>query len=119
MTPALFCGLNLLLGCAFALHAHWIYLFALILLWIKKPLQKVAMGTLLLLSAYGYTLYRIPPEITSGVNGGILSIDSVQPYSSPFHHSLLYRSHFNQTPCTLFFSLEEDRPLANCDYFVE
>lgn len=119
MTPALFFGLNLLLGSAFALHPHWIYLPALFLLWFKRPLQKVAVGALLLLSAYGYTLYRIPPPLPEGIQTGILSIDCVQPFSSPFHHSLLYRAKFNQIPCTLFFSVEKERPLAICNYFVE
>lgn len=114
-----FFGLHLLLGCSFALHFHWIYTICIFLLWFKKPLQQVLQGLALLLAAYCYTLTDAPGPVPEGNQTGILTIHSIQPYSSPFHHSLLYRAELNGHPCSLFFKQGEERLTANCDYFVE
>lgn len=117
--PALFFACNLLLGCGFAIHPHWVYVPILVLFWKNCSLQKALMGLTLALAAYGYTWYRMPGKIPEGNVFGVLSIDSIRPSVSPFHHSLLYRAHFNGIPCNLFFPKQKNPLSAKWDYFVE
>lgn len=106
------------MGCAAALHPHWIYLPVLLLLYFRKSLHEIAKGALLLLVGYVYACYCAPGTPTQGVQSGVLSIQSVQPFSSPFQQSLLYRVHFNDHPCLLFQNKQE-RLIADREYFVD
>lgn len=117
--PALFFACNLLLGCGFAVYPHWVYVPILLLFWKSYSLQKILMGLTLVLAAYGYARYRMPGKIPEESSFGILSIDSIQPSTSPFHHSLLYRAHFNGIACNLFFPKQHSPLSAKWDYFVE
>lgn len=119
MGPALYYGLHVLLGAALWLHPHWVYALIMPLLWYRIPWQRVVAGALLTFCMYGYTAVRAPPTWSPGLQSGYLSIHSVQPYSSPFQKSLLYRATFNQVPCLLYFDLNKTRPLADADYFAE
>lgn len=132
--PALLVGLNLLLGSAAALCWHPIFIFVvLLLLFNSQTLLSVLGKTLLFLAAFVYThlSYPLPSLPEQGLEGkAYFSLSSIRTHHSPFQRSLVYKGKIasfysvdgrilHHLPCTLFVPLNEKRPIANCDYFLE
>lgn len=126
--PALFYGLYVLLGAAFALAPHWSYTIPsfLFLLYAKGWKQKLT-SLLLLGSMFTYTLhiYSFPELGEEKVSGsGIFSVDSVSLQSSPFTRSYVYKGMLSsfetdagkiwkRIPCRIYLPLRKG-PLDHC-----
>jgi ComEC/Rec2-related protein len=128
--PALLIGIHLLLGAAAVLHFHWIYLLALLLLWIplftwKRALLHVALAGI----AFAYTTFLYPPfSLPENKASGTIdfSISSLSTYASPFNSLYLYKgtvTAFNGAPtrlaCRIYLPIEEARYTAHTDYKIE
>ena len=123
--PALFYGIYVLLGAAFAIFPHWIYLVpALAFL---HPHRRVIVALVLmgLTFFYAKSLYSFPELGEEKIKGtGIFSVDSVTLQTSPFHRSLLYQGmvknfttengrSFKNIPCRIYWPTKAKRPLAS------
>lgn len=93
----------------------WPFLWALYLILQKRfaPLVLIAASAL-----YSWSLYG--KEVQGEV--GYFSIDSLQPYQSPFKKGLMYKGSLyldgQKVPCTVYHPFDEAHPKANCDYLL-
>ncbi|HSW86559.1 MAG TPA: ComEC/Rec2 family competence protein [Rhabdochlamydiaceae bacterium] len=137
--PALFVGLHLLLGAAFALHGHWLYPIFFLLLWspFLYPInlsKLLKLGSYFFLScvtfAYAAFLYpeiQLPSKELKGT--GLFSISNLKVHASPFQKSYLYQGtmkcfesesgmKLTNLPCTILVPLNKGRIHADRDYLV-
>lgn len=109
--PILFWSLHFLIGCALALHPHWIYLFpiALLALLSKRKLQ----GWVFLIAGLVFALNKYSmPEAEKLEGRGIFLLESIQPSQSPFQRSFILRGtlksfkadekFYSNIPCIIF-----------------
>lgn len=130
--PALFIGLNLLLGTACAFHSHPI--FAVLFLFLSvtaKSKRTFIIALLCIVGTYFYASYRhpkitLPQEKMKGT--GVFHIDQIKNYASPFARSYLYKGTLKkfetdgitleEIPCNIYLPLFGKRPLGNTDYKI-
>jgi competence protein ComEC len=125
--PALFYGIYVLLGAAFAIFPHWIYAIpALAFLHLHRR-TVIALAVMGLTFFYAKSLYSFPELGEEKIKGkGVFSVDSVTLQTSPFHRSLLYQGtvknftsddgrFFENIPCRIYLSPKAKRPLASSD----
>src|SRR5581483_3058054 len=131
--PALFIGLNLLLGSAIFFNPHPLFGVLLLLLILTSKSKQTCIAALLcVVCAFFYASYRhpkivLPQEKMKGT--GVFHIDQVKHYASPFAKSFLYkgtlktfhsdRAAFKEIPCAIYLPLFGKRPLANTDYTIQ
>jgi competence protein ComEC len=117
--PALLLGLHLLLGTAWALFPHPIYLLFHLLLFFLTPLYRW-FGPTCVLFAFGWATLTAPPTLAETYIGeGVFHIEKVTPSESPFGRSLAYKGTFNSIPCTAYFPEKKRPPDPKRDYWVE
>jgi competence protein ComEC len=128
--PALFVGLNLLLGCASALHWDWCFVGIGIALWASG---KWRLGIFLVLAAFVYAKVLYPtPDLSAKQMEGVaeFEVSTLKPSQSPFQRSLLYKGqikHFraktgevaHHLPCNIYMPVSNSRPKADCSYRIE
>lgn len=117
--PALLLGLHLLLGTAWALFPHPVYLlFHALLFLLTKQLRLVGPACAFL--AFGWALIHAPPTpLETYIGQGVFHIEKVTPSESPFGRSLAYKGTFNSVPCTAYFPEKKSPPDPKRDYFVQ
>lgn len=109
-SPLLLWGLHFLIGCAFALYPHWIYLLPLALLTLFSKRKWV--GWLLVIAGCGITLFKFTLPTEPTLQGhGIFSLEALQPTQSPFKRSIALKGvlktfeangkTYTNIPCTL------------------
>ena len=132
-SPALFVGLSLLLGTAFAFYPHPLFAVLLLLLSITaKSRRTLILALLCAIGAYFYASYRhpkiaLPQEKMKGT--AVFHIDQIKNYASPFAKSYLYKGKlktfessgvvFKNIPCNIYLPLFGKRPQANTDYEIK
>lgn len=92
-SPLLYWALFFLIGCAFILYPHWIYLvpfFGLLLLTKRK-----GQAFIFVVAGAGYTLFRYPSTVEKEVEGrGIFHVEKIQPVASAFQRSYALKGRF-------------------------
>jgi len=128
--PALYIGLNLLLGSVVYLAPSFSFVLPLLLLWgplISQEKKQMLFGCVLFLLAFSYA-YFLYPHVTlsqKSIHTTIqFSISSLKRSASPFGESYLYEgraktSFAKNLPVRLFVPLKDARPPASKDYFIE
>ncbi len=135
--PALMSGVVCLLGMAYGLNSHLVYLLLFGLLsfplWIR-PIQSKLLAVCVLIFVSAFTLvslrcpiHTLPQETMKGK--GVFTISNLKPQQSPFHRSLVYRGTLNfesedgfkatQLPCAIYHPAFGKHPQANCAYEIE
>ena len=121
MSPhyALFYSLHLLLGTAWALFPHPIYLLFQTLLFFLTVKGRF-IGICMTLFGLCWALWQAPPPLSeTSTCQGVFHIENVSPSHSPFSQSLAYKGTFNSFPCTAYFPKDKARPSPKMDYLVE
>lgn len=131
--PALFIGLSLLLGTAYAFHPH-VILFFLLAAFCCTAISKWHALLALFCGAGAFTLafvqhpkILLPQEKIHG--SGQLHIQQIKPHSSPFNRSLLYAGTltafiaddgqvFENLPCQIHLPFFGKHPPADTDYRI-
>ncbi len=130
--PALFVGLHLLIGSAFAFQGEW-SLLAIGMLLGASWRRRWHWGILLMLAAFAYAkaLYPTPHLSAKKIEGTAhFEIAALKPSQSPFQRSLLYRGqikHFeaktgeaaHRLPCRIYMPISSSRPPADGSYRLQ
>jgi competence protein ComEC len=133
--PALWIGLFMLLSIGFCLGwgialVPWAILF--FWPWIqKKRGLHCLLACMLGVCCFYYAQVSFPSKIEEKKNGkGVFQIQDIRQEESPFGRRLVYIGQllsfqdssgnlFHNLPCRIYLKRSQERPIADCDYFVQ